>query len=307
MAEPYTIRIFVLDGDPEGVKIVERLNWTGVGVAFPRAAWPRIRTRPEFKRPGVYILSGPAENTADELPTIYVGQGDEIGGRIDSHAATKEFWEWGYAFVSATGAINRAHATWLEQALLQLAQEAARCHLDNAVQPREPSLSESERADTKAFLLEILRILPLLGVRAFEPPVPAATVGQLRATAVAPGTNTDERDTIVVPAWEEGFREVFLAENCWYAVRISGGMLPRIRYAAVYRTAPTSAITHVASVARIEPYGDGGKYRLVFSSPAKPLPKPIPLANAPAGTLQGPRYTTYKKLLSAKRVSDLFK
>jgi hypothetical protein len=36
MGEPYTIRIFVPDGDPESVKIVERLNWTGIGVAFPR-------------------------------------------------------------------------------------------------------------------------------------------------------------------------------------------------------------------------------------------------------------------------------
>jgi hypothetical protein len=29
MGEPFTIRIFVPDGDPQGVKIVERLNWTG--------------------------------------------------------------------------------------------------------------------------------------------------------------------------------------------------------------------------------------------------------------------------------------
>ena len=40
MAEPYTIRILVPAGNPEGVKIVELLNWTGIGVAFPRSAWP---------------------------------------------------------------------------------------------------------------------------------------------------------------------------------------------------------------------------------------------------------------------------
>jgi hypothetical protein len=83
-------------------------------------------------------------------------------------------------------------------------------------------------------------------------------------------------------------------------------MLPRIRYVAAYRTAPVSAVTHFAPVERIEPYGDSGKYRLVFSQPAKALPKPIPLANAAPGTLQGPRYTTYKKLLAARRVADLF-
>lgn len=35
MADPYTIRICVPDGDPEGVRIVDRMNWTGVGIAFP--------------------------------------------------------------------------------------------------------------------------------------------------------------------------------------------------------------------------------------------------------------------------------
>jgi hypothetical protein len=30
MADPYTIRIFIPDGDPEGVRIVDRMNWTGV-------------------------------------------------------------------------------------------------------------------------------------------------------------------------------------------------------------------------------------------------------------------------------------
>ena len=54
MSEPFTIRIFVPDGDPEGVKIVEQLNWTGVGVAFPRLEWPRLRKRAEFGRAGVY-------------------------------------------------------------------------------------------------------------------------------------------------------------------------------------------------------------------------------------------------------------
>jgi hypothetical protein len=32
MTEPYTIQIFVPDGDPEGVKIIERRNWTGKGI-----------------------------------------------------------------------------------------------------------------------------------------------------------------------------------------------------------------------------------------------------------------------------------
>lgn len=305
MSEAYTIRIFVPDGDPQSVKIIDLLNWTGIGIAFPRAAWPRLSSRSEFGRAGVYILSGAAEGTDDELPTVYVGQGDEIRSRIDSHHASKDFWNWGYAFVSNANALNRAHTTWLEHALLDRARRAERCHLDNATQPKEPTLTEAERADTNGFLREMLRILPLLGVHVFDKPVAVATPGTGLQVAEPGRSKFDDRDTVIVPAQSDGFKETFLGENCWHAVRIGGGMLPRIKYIAAYQTNPISAITHYAPVQRIEPYGDAGKYRLVFSEPAKQLTKPIPFAGAPKGSMQGLRYTSLTRLLQANRLADL--
>ena len=59
-------------------------------------------------------------------------------------------------------------------------------------------------------------------------------------------------------------------------------------------------------VDRIDPYGDEGKYKLIFSGPAQPLPQPITFANSTTVSMQGPRYTSLAKLFSAKRVSDLF-
>jgi hypothetical protein len=117
-------------------------------------------------------------------------------------------------------------------------------------------------------------------------------------------TDDNEPDTIVVPAKPEGFEAVFLGENKWRAIRISGGMRDKIKYIAAYRTAPDSAITHIAPIDHIESYGDNGKYQLVFSEPAKPI-GPIPFGNAPSGAMQGPRYTTRSKLLAAKTVSDV--
>ena len=218
MSEPYTIRMFVLDGDPEGVKIVDRLNWTGVGVAFPRSSWLRLTRRAEFERSGIYVLSGAGEGTTDDLPTIYVGQGDEIRTRIDSHFANKDFWDWGYAFVSKAEPLNRAHTTWLEHALIDRAHKAQRSHLDNNTLPKEPNLSESERADTEGFLREVLRILPLLGVRVFERAAPVAVPGAGAKEETVHG-KLDPRDTVVVPAQEDGFQDVFLKQppqqNLW--------------------------------------------------------------------------------------------
>ncbi|GAB4180098.1 MAG: hypothetical protein OHK0024_18660 [Thalassobaculales bacterium] len=302
MSDPFTIRIFVPDGDPEGVRLIDRMNWTGLGLVFPRAKWLEVRQRPEMQRTGIYILVG-YSNQDDDLPTLYIGQADGVRARIDSHYTVKDFWDWGAVFVSNSGGLNRAHVTWLEYALVKRANEAKRCHLDNGNSPQEPALSEAEKADTRAFLKEILQILPLVGLRAFEIPK-AVAVPHAVDPAVVPQPKSSKPDTIIVPAQKEGFEKVFLGEDCWYAIRISGGMLDKIKYIAGYQTQPVSAITHYAPVSQIEPYGEGGKYKLVFSEKAKPI-GPIPFADSPQGTMQGPRYTTFAKLRGARKLSDV--
>jgi hypothetical protein len=305
MADPFTIRIFVPDGDPDGLRIIDRMNWTGLGIVFPREDWSQIKQRPEFSKPGVYILIGYI--TDDDLPTLYIGQGDVVRTRIESHVQNKDFWSRAIVFVSsaASGGLNRAHATWLEHALIHRAVDADRSHLDNNTEPQEPQLSEAEKADTRAFLKEMLQILPLVGLNSFEKPKPVAEPMAKSADAETTTKKIDEPDTIVVPAQKEGFDRVFIGENAWWAIRISGGMLSKIKYVAAYQTQPISAITHVAPVAKIEPHGDSGKYKIIFSEPAKPI-GPIPFADAPSGFMQGPRYTTFAKLQSAKKVTDLF-
>jgi hypothetical protein len=223
--------------------------------------------------------------------------------RIENHVQEKDFWDWGIVFVSTSGGLNRAHVTWLEYALIKRANEVHRCHLDNGNAPQEPSLTEAEKADTQGFLKEILQILPLVGLRAFEFSKPVAI-----PAAADPATRSRTLpmllDTVIVPAQRDGFERVFLGEDCWRAIRISGGMLEKIKYIAAYQTHPISAITHYAPVASIEPYGEEGKYKLVFSEKAKPI-GPIPLGNAPPGSMQGPRYTSFAKLQTAKTLTDL--
>jgi hypothetical protein len=302
MADPFTIRIFVPDGDPEGMRLIDRMNWTGLGVVFRRSDWQGARNRVEFQRTGIYILVG-YRQPDDDLPTLYIGQADGVRGRIDSHYANKDFWDWGVTFVSTSGGLNRAHVTWLEHALVARANEAGRCFLDNGNAPQEPAMTEAEKADTQGFLKEVLQILPLVGLRAFEKPLPVSRPEATTAEQIVkrPGLSPD---TVIVPAQKDGFEEVFLGRSEWYAIRISGGMLDKIKFIAAYQSAPISAITHVAPVKQIEPYGETGKYKLVFSEPAQPI-EPIPYGDAPSGAMQGPRYTTIERLRSAKTVGAL--
>jgi hypothetical protein len=142
MPKPYTIRLFVPDGDPSSFKIIDKMNWTGIGLEISRNAWAQHRSRSEFDQAGIYILFGYQEG--DDLPTLYIGQGDGVKNRIESHQKNKEFWDKVLVFVSSNGGLNRAHITWLEWALIKKAIETGRCKLDNNATPNEPILTESE-------------------------------------------------------------------------------------------------------------------------------------------------------------------
>lgn len=197
MGEGFTIRIYVLDGDPQGVQFIDRMNWTGLGIVFPREKWPTTKLRTEFSRAGVYILVGyPGEE--DQLPTVYIGEGEVIRNRLDSHFQSKDFWSEAIVFTTSNNSLSKAHVKWLEYALVNRAAEAKQSSLDNGTEPQEPGLSEAERSDTQAFLREILQILPLVGLRAFE--VPKAIAEPQRE----PATST-ELNTVIVSAKPENF------------------------------------------------------------------------------------------------------
>ena len=115
-----------------------------------------------------------------------------------------------------------------------------------------------------------------------------------------------ELDTIVVPAREDGFNETFIGENRWYAIRIHGSMIPQIKHIAAYRTAPISAITHLAPVNKIVPWKDTGKYCLEFAEPAHEITQ-IKLDQSGKGIApQAPRYTTMERLMKATILSEAF-
>lgn len=126
------------------------------------------------------------------------------------------------------------------------------------------------------------------------------------ARSGAKNVSPEDIDTIVVPAQEEGFQSAFIESNAWWQIRISVSMLDKIKYIAAYRTAPVSAITHVAEVDRIERYKDTNKYILYFRESAKAIPH-IELDKDKKGVApQASRYTNYARLMSATKLSEVF-
>lgn len=173
-ARPFALRLFVPSGLPEGMRIVEKTNWSGIGYVIPRSQLKEFTQREESSRPGVYVLAGPDPEGGADL--VYIGEADPLGRRLEQHQA-KEFWTTAYAFTSKDGYLNKAHAQHLETRLIRLAQEAKRCRLENAISGRSITLAEMDRAEADGFLEELLLCCPVLGFRAFEQPTgkPAPT------------------------------------------------------------------------------------------------------------------------------------
>jgi len=164
-ARPTSIRIFLADGTPDGIRIVYKSNWVGQAVVASRAQLGKALQREELSRPGVYLLLGPGETGAQRL---YVGEADVLRDRLKQHANGRDFWTRLIAFSSTDESLNKASVRYLEARLIELAKAANQWELDNGSAPAKPPLSEADRADAEWFLEEILVIYPVLGVDAFE-------------------------------------------------------------------------------------------------------------------------------------------
>ena len=57
MPRPAVIRLFLAQGTAEGFRMIEKSNWTGLGLVSSRADYLDARQREEWARPGVYLLT----------------------------------------------------------------------------------------------------------------------------------------------------------------------------------------------------------------------------------------------------------
>jgi hypothetical protein len=171
----FKITIVAEGGEMEGLRFVEKSGWSGRGVVCPRSLFQAARLGDEFAKPAVYILTGPSERST--LTRIYVGEGDPVRPRLDSHARDKKkhFWTTLILFCATNEALNKAHLQYLESRLLKLARDAQKAELDNKNKPELPTLSKADLAEAEAFLGEMLLCLPFIGVHAFEPANPLST------------------------------------------------------------------------------------------------------------------------------------
>jgi hypothetical protein len=118
-------------------------------------------------------------------------------------------------------------------------------------------------------------------------------------------------DTVILSSSGTGFEEVFLGEDpnevekCWYPCKISDSRKTNLKYIAIYRGQPVSAITHYAKIKSIEFNMEKNCKVCYFDGEPIELPNQIGLGNKDSCFFVGAKYTKLEHLLNANSASDL--
>lgn len=294
------------DNRPVGPRIAKIDQWSGRALCVPREDIGEVLKRKELDGPCLYFLI--AQSGSATAPRVYVGEADGFRARIKTHDTTKAWWRALVVFYSTDGSLTKAGIQYLESKAVKALREAGWCTLENGNDPALPSVPEEDVGGLEFFLKNVTVILPVLGYNLFAAaPAAASLESAPEPVAPIPGKGFD---TIVCPARDEGFESAFLGQRAWWAIRVRAENIPKIRYIAMYRVAPTSAITHYGAVERIEPYtgddGPEGRVRVVLKGDPIALPRPVVLGKHANLKPQAPRYAMLADILQAKSLADVF-
>jgi len=165
-----TIRIYLADGTPTGIRHAELVNWTGQGIVCPRGRLPELSSWDECKRPGVYLLFG--DDPSSTEPLLYVGEAENVWARLQSHVKNKDFWNKVVLFTSKDENLTKSHVKYLEASIYDIAKSVGRAKLENGNAPQAPSLPRADRAAMEEFLDPLRVLLSALGFNVLQPIAP---------------------------------------------------------------------------------------------------------------------------------------
>ena len=160
-----TIKLFLIDGEPNGRMTCELSNWTGKAYKIPRIKVKDCTDREELNDPGIYLLFGKEEEGKD---LVYIGEAESAFKRLVQQLSQKEFWNEAIVFISKDENLNKAHIKYLENRLYSMAQEINRYALVNNSTPSKPTISEADQAEMEEFIANIKILTNTLGHKVFE-------------------------------------------------------------------------------------------------------------------------------------------
>lgn len=167
---PFKIEIFVAEGLPDGLRLVQKSKWIGQVIVCPRGRYTEVKKRKEFSRSGVYLLVG---QDGEHVPRVYVGEAENVRNRLNLHYvdSEKDFWQQTVILTTTGTQLHKAQVKYLEARLQELARRAERykrAKVEAKKKSQRPTLSEADEYVMKGYLDEVRSLLPVLGVDFFE-------------------------------------------------------------------------------------------------------------------------------------------
>ncbi len=160
-----TIKIFLIDGEPNGRMSCELSNWSGKAYKIPRIKVKECSDRDDLTSTGVYLLFGKDDLGKDQ---VYIGEAESILKRLNQQLSQKDFWNEAIVFISKDENLNKAHIKYLENRMHDIAKSAGRYTVDNSIIPTQSSISESDRAEMEEFIDYIKLLVNTLGHKVFD-------------------------------------------------------------------------------------------------------------------------------------------
>lgn len=202
---PKTITIFLVHGEPDGLRVAELGNWVGQAIVIPRNKLKDTKERQDCNKPAVYFLIG--KENEEDLPAAYIGEAENLHDRLSLHDGPsnvrddnfKDIWHIAIAFVSKDTNLTKAHVKYLESKCLKIARQTKRFRLVNKKDSSEPSLPESAIAEMEEFLDNLKLLLAAVGYPLLqkitpkeEKNIPLFICGSSKAKAKASGRITND-------------------------------------------------------------------------------------------------------------------
>lgn len=158
-----TVRLFMADGSPFGIRQCEIFNRTIHALAVSRGRLAELKSWTEAARPGVYFLLGKTEEGTQQ---VYIGEAQNVLDRISQQVREKEFWNEVILFVNKD---ENMHPKYLEARLISEAKAAGRYLIENGKDQNVPMLARSDREAMEEIIPDIRLIVGVLGHFFFEP------------------------------------------------------------------------------------------------------------------------------------------
>lgn len=168
-----SIRVLLLDGEPDGIRIAEKTMSTTQAMAFRRSQLESAKSKfgEMIERPGVYILLG--EDDVQDQGEAYIGESEGIYTRLKDHSNKENknlFWEDTIVLVSKDENLTKSHARYVESRLIKDAQGNPRWSLPNRQEPSDTAgrLPLADRIDMDKFVDEAKMLVGVLGCGIFR-------------------------------------------------------------------------------------------------------------------------------------------